>query len=245
MLSRILCSVLIVACAQISALKAQTRVFPSDRAQAEAHIAVNPTDPKNLVATAITSRYPTPFWIEYYYSFDGGENWSGAQNISGGINAGDPVVAFDSDGNAYLLYQIITASGLYLHWSSDGGQNWSERLVVRESTPYSLDRPWMAVSPVRNSDGYFDIYVSYTIFEDQPPGSAIGLLRSTNRGESFIPAGSSGALNDHSQGSSVSVGPDGDIFLCWAELDPQEKAVRKIHAKRSTDGGSTYSDLVL
>jgi hypothetical protein len=69
--------------------QAQTPTFGSSRAQVETHIAVNPTDPNNLVGTAITILSNTPNQIAYYYSFNGGQSWNGNENISGSISAGE------------------------------------------------------------------------------------------------------------------------------------------------------------
>jgi hypothetical protein len=83
---------------------AQTRVTPTSTInQSEPHIAVNPTDPINLIGTAITQLDGTPNQIAYYYSFDGGQTWSGNENIPGTISAGDPVVAFDGTGTYYCV----------------------------------------------------------------------------------------------------------------------------------------------
>ena len=78
--------------------EAQTTIFGSTRAQVETHIAVNPTDPKNLIGTAITQL--TDNQIGYYYTFDGGQNWNGGENLSGTVGAGDPVMAFDESRNS-------------------------------------------------------------------------------------------------------------------------------------------------
>lgn len=45
---------------------AQTTIFGSPRGQVETHIAVNPTDPNNLIGTAITQQSDNQ--IGYYYS---------------------------------------------------------------------------------------------------------------------------------------------------------------------------------
>jgi len=106
-------------------LSGQIRVFPSPRAQVETSIAVNPTDPENLIGVAVTQGSSNR--IGYYYSFDGGMTWNGTDNISGD-GAGDPVIAFNPDGVAFLLYQIRNENSLYLHKSYDGGVSWSSRI---------------------------------------------------------------------------------------------------------------------
>ena len=44
------------------------------------------------------------------------------------------------------------------------------------------------------------------------------------------------------QGSSVAVGPDGEVYLAWADIDKTRSETKRIHVKRSTNGGSTFTD---
>lgn len=216
---------------------AQTTIFGSPRGQVETHIAVNPTDPNNLIGTVITQLSDNQ--IGYYYSFNGGQSWNGGENLSGTVGAGDPVIAFDPDGTAYLLYQIITASGLYLVKSLDGGVTWSSPTTVFQVAPTdgSVDRPWMAVSPVRNANGKFDVYISYTFYLEPPQQgvltpSDIKLLKSTDGGIGFSVIHTAPAVSNFVQGSSVAVGANGEVFLSWAELSSVSTAVTSIAMER-------------
>src|SRR5512143_2663561 len=145
-------------------LHAQVWVSPSSNAQFEPMIAVNPTNPNNLIATAITGN-ASPLRIGVWRSMDGGNSWEGSDII--GVpdehSWGDPVVAFDPDGTAYLLYQEFAPKVFYMHHSSDGGSSWSGRTQAH-GDDFQLDRPWMAISPVRRIIGgssVFDIYISF------------------------------------------------------------------------------------
>lgn len=226
---------------------AQTPIYGSTRAQVEPHIAVNPTDPNNLIAVTITQVTNTPNQIAVYYSFNAGQTWSEVANLSGTPSAGDPVIAFDGDGIAYALYQVIDASGLYLRKSTDGGATWASAVTVTLFDPLQdkVDRPWMAISPLRNSNGYFDIYISHTLFDVEfgSNSSIIRLLKSTNQGVSFSQIHTTSSSSGVSQGSSVAVGPDGEVFLAWAGLNAATNAVEIVSMKRSTDGGNTFSYL--
>ncbi|MCD6034163.1 MAG: hypothetical protein K0S78_6349, partial [Thermomicrobiales bacterium] len=81
-------------------LTRQLGLFPLNT---EPHIAVNPLDPEHLVVGVIDYNFPS---MSSYVSFDGGETWEGPNQLryfqEDFSAAGDPVVAFDRDGNVYM-----------------------------------------------------------------------------------------------------------------------------------------------
>ena len=138
-----------------------SQIKPTDLSQVEPHIAFNPLNFNNIVVTTIAIEENVENWISVFYSTDGGEAWSGEDKFSAPGGA-DPVIAFDPDGIAYLLYQIRDERALFLHKSSDGGKSWSSPItVVQFDDPQNVDRPWMAISSVRNANGFYDIYVAF------------------------------------------------------------------------------------
>jgi len=219
---------------------AQTWVYPSPRAQVETPIAVNPTNPNNLIGAAIMQLSDNR--IGYYYTLDGGGTWDGADDISG-PDAGDPVIAFDPDGAAYLLYQVLSDGKLYMHHSTDGGISWSSRITVANIGVNMLDKPWLAVSPVRNAGGYFNIYVSVTVFElsiEEPMPSSIRLYRSTNGGNNFSNVYElTPTAQYYRHGSSVAVGPNGEVYLAWANINLRTE---QIGMAWSENQGVTFQD---
>jgi hypothetical protein len=114
----------------------------------EPHIAADPTDPDHLVMGVIDFNLPS---IAIYVSFDGGETWDGPhqpryfrEDFAVG---GDPVIAFDRDGNVYasLLsigvqeFQIGTllsateVSSVVVAKSTDGGLTWGDGIPAARS----------------------------------------------------------------------------------------------------------------
>jgi hypothetical protein len=89
--------------------------------------------------------------------------------------AGDPVVAFDGYGVAYYLYQVRNDNKLYLHKSTNSGQSWPSyrRTVVSKTFPKNVDKPWMAISPVKNANNQYDICVVYSETDDNNPNSNV------------------------------------------------------------------------
>jgi hypothetical protein len=85
-----------------------TRDFSNAPFQTEPHIEANPNDPEHLVLGVIDYAFPGN---SVYVSFDGGERWEGPNQVPYLLDdlgaGGDPVMAFDSDGNVYTNYISI------------------------------------------------------------------------------------------------------------------------------------------
>ena len=152
-----------------------TRDFSNAPVQTEPTIAVNPLDPDHLIVAAIDFNFPT---VSTYTSFDGGETWEGP--IQTGflrddlISGGDPVVAFDRDGNSHLLtisigteevtipastdrafVLIAEISSIAITSSKDGGLTWSEPVSSSRSDitagPFVIDDQDRARGDIRLS----------------------------------------------------------------------------------------------
>ena len=85
-----------------------TRDFGQAPFQTEPHIEANPEDPEHLVLGVIDYAFPS---MSAYVSFDGGERWEGPNQVPYLLKdlgaGGDPVMAFDREGNVYMNYISI------------------------------------------------------------------------------------------------------------------------------------------
>src|SRR5207247_2702375 len=111
----------------VTSLSPTVNVSRMPGAQSEVGIAVNPTNPLNLVAVAndISDLGHIGAWV----SFDGGSTWqprfidAGIDHLTEDEARFDPNVAFDSHGRCYVLYSVgggDPGSRLMLARSSDG-----------------------------------------------------------------------------------------------------------------------------
>jgi hypothetical protein len=109
----------------------------------ETSIAINPTNPLNMIGSANDYELtPTPggyilgsLLSRAHVTFDGGRTWTeNAIPYSGYVFTGDPAVAFDADGTAYLAtLGFVVSQGLgcctkpdvVIAHSGDGGKTWS------------------------------------------------------------------------------------------------------------------------
>ncbi len=116
-----------------------SRDFSSTPIQTEPHIAVHPDDPDHAVVGMIDYNFPS---ITSYVTLDGGITWEGP--FQGGylpddrVSGGDPVLAFDRDGNVYMtsisigveefsigpVYTSSMVSSIAVARSEDGGFTW-------------------------------------------------------------------------------------------------------------------------
>ncbi|MEK6754945.1 MAG: exo-alpha-sialidase [Bacteroidota bacterium] len=212
---------------------------PSSTTPEEVTIAINPTNPLNLVAGA-NLRF-------YYYSIDGGASWSQGQLPLG--TWGDPCVIFDAAGRAYYGHLSSPAGGFFIerlivHRSSDGGKTWSDSVGVGYNPPKQQDKEWLAYD-MTNSQYRNNIYMAWTEFDkygskNPQDSSRILFSRSTNGGQTWsspvkISDQSGNCVDSDStvEGAVPAVGPNGEVYLAWA-------GPRGIMFDKSTDGGLTF-----
>ena len=115
--------------------------FSTAPIQTEPHLAVDPEDSDHIIAGMIDYNFPG---ITTYVTYDGGVTWEGPAVIKRPREelgaAGDPVLAFDREGNAFTTFISLdieeftvgnllgaaTVSSMALSASSDGGFTWTE-----------------------------------------------------------------------------------------------------------------------
>ena len=234
--------------------------------QNETTIAVNPTNPQNLVAGANDYRVCCDFyglndgtgWA--YYSFDGGHSWGNVQvpgltAETGGKGvfakfdaAGDPVMTFGPDGTVYyanlVFSRVSPASGVVVSKSTDGGVTWSAPAMVAfsNSANFFNDKEWIAAG----ANG--QVVVSWTRFNQGPKGvgyisSPIVAATSSDYGvnwSSWFKV--SDRAHPYNQGSQVAYAPNGDLYVSYEAASPLTNYATDVTAvARSTNNGASFS----
>jgi len=212
---------------------------PASTSPEEVTIAVNPANPRNLIAGA-NLRF-------YYSSMDSGQSWIQGQLPAG--TWGDPSVIFDLLGKAYYAHLSNPTGGYFIerlivHRSSDGGLTWSDSVGVGYNPPKQQDKEWMACditnSPYRNS-----LYMSWTEFDKYGSRSTLDssrilFSRSTNGGTTWssplrISDEGGNCIDSDStvEGAVPAVGPNGEVYIAWS-------GPLGIMFDKSTNGGITF-----
>lgn len=188
------------------------------------------------------------FALGYGFSSDGGATFTDAGALDGGgINGSnwgaDATLAVDRAGNFYFgRFAFISSSpntgttaGVTVHKSTDGGATFRQTLPPFRSSGGS-DKPFLTVD---NTGGPRDgtIYVTWT---NTGGDLTIMLSRSTDGGATFSsPIAVSPTTGLH-QYAMPAIGPNGEVFVTWYELDTD-----RIFLRKSVDGGATFGPTAL
>jgi photosystem II stability/assembly factor-like uncharacterized protein len=194
---------------------------------AESNIAANPSNPLNFIATdnRITG-FSGPTYV--YYTTDGGVTW--APTTSGlSSNAGDPVLAFDGQNNAYLA--VLFGSGtlaVRVYKSVNGGASWT--LLGNLNGGGSYDKEWIACD---QTQGTYKNNV-YVVHVDFGAGTAVQFWRSTNNGSTWSQSNANIGGGAPNPGPAVIVDKNGKVYAAY--YNGSGSSVRY-----SVDGGATFS----
>ena len=130
--------------------------FSSSPFQTEPSIAVDPKDPDHLLVGEIDYNFRS---MVSYSSIDGGATWQGPNTVKypkkALASAGDPIVAFDRQGNAYYAFisldledftvgPIATSavvSAIAVSHSTDGGVTWQDAVEAHRSDVDATELP--------------------------------------------------------------------------------------------------------
>jgi hypothetical protein len=217
--------------------------------EVEPDIAINPNNPQNIVGVFQQGRYydggsVDPGWAT---TTNDGQTWTtgsapGLTKAVGGKydRASDPAVAFDRQGDVYFSTLPIldegggpTGVGVTVNKSTDGGQTWSNPVVVYENDSQFSDKDWIAVDNGASSPFEGRVYAVWDLASNF---DQVEVAHSTDGGQTWSsPTAISGA---NGLGTIPLVQPNGNVTLIYEDL------FGSYQASNSTDGGMTWSSPV-
>lgn len=230
--------------------------------QNESSIAVNPTNPQNIIASAVDYRANSSTWV--YVSHDGGKSFV---NINLGKpfpnwrSSNDPSVYFSADGIAYLNYggfgEMIDSfdvsvgeNGVFVSKSTDQGKTWKAHIpVILHKGVQTLDstfedKYYVQVDNSPNSPYFKHAYIPWKRVTPRDSATQIVLSKSIDEGETWseplpISPRLAGSSEDTTFGQSFplcTTGPDGEVYLVW-----NNGIAHSVGFARSLDGGATFT----
>ncbi len=214
---------------------------PNNSDPNEVVITINPVNPSNLAAGANINYY--------YYSTNGGKNWTQGNLTSSLTVWGDPVLIYDNNGHLYFGHLTNPAGPAFIdrivvQKSTNGGVSWNDGAGIGLNLPKQQDKEWLAVD-MSNSAYRHNIYMAWTEFDsygsaDPADSTRILFSRSTDAGINWsIPVKisdmSGDCIDEDStvEGAVPAVGPNGEIYTAWS-------GPLGIMLDRSLDGGVTF-----
>lgn len=213
----------------------------------EPSIAIDPTNPKNMVAGSILNNV--------YKSSDGGLTWDHDVLKSSHGVYGDPTIVASPKGDFYFLHlgdpenkgwssarllESIVIQQLIDKKFSCNKKCWTDGIAIGTNAPKDQDKQWATTS----KDGS-EIYVTWTEFdkyESAAPNDHSRILFSKGKkGESSFskPVAISdvvgGCLDDDNtvEGAVPAAGLNNEVYVAWAHQE-------NIYFNKSLDGGNTW-----
>lgn len=213
-------------------------------AHIEPAVAVNPLDPRNLLAVCrvfVGSR----IGVAAYTSFDGGVTWQGRGVLPGLVPDfdGNPTVAFDSHGRAYVCCVVATQGpprhGDVLMWrSDDGGRGFGPATTAIAGGPGLVDHPSLTIG-TGSRRGSAPLYLAAGVYGTDDDGVVVA--RSTDGGRTFQPP----HVLDPATGARAiapvaAAGPAGSLTVVYITPSPSGDVLLK--AVTSGDHGETFTE---
>lgn len=226
----------------------------------EPSIMINPKNSNQIVAGACIYYFGADTSISgYYYSTNGGLNWSGGVLLSTLARpSGDPVIIVDTAGNFYYIqnsnWAVVPPWDRHLVMkSTNGGMNWLTGSIYGKNGNKAQDKPWGCVD-WSNSIWRNNIYATWSEFSNilEPTTSDSSIIlftKSTNGGLNWSNplriSKRKGDARDSSntvEGAVPCTGPNGEIYVSWSGPINLYSGQYGIFFNKSTDGGNTWLD---
>src|SRR5713226_9025085 len=212
--------------------------------QSETSIAINPENPKEIVAGS-NEIFRLP--MRAYFSSNAGKTWAGVDlplpppTQAHGIDFGsDPGVAWDTLGNVYYSYIVVffskgfagvVGTEMAVARSPDGGQTWTSTYFdLQTGGSMFNDKPMITVDTNPGSPFFNRVYVAW-----DAAGGPLGIQASSSddHGVTFSAPVSAGI--PMGIGADPFVGPDGTLHVAWQDFHDSLEFV-----STSKDGGATF-----
>jgi hypothetical protein len=207
--------------------------------QAEVAVAIDPSNPRVLLAASNSAR-----GTRAYTSVDGGATWRTSVPVPTTrtcIDVGDPAPGIAPDGRN-LLATLVLGCGhprgvsLVVSRRSGPGGRW-KTVEVSPSSRFFNDKPALAVDTEAASPHRGRVYLAWSRAPRGPPLQIV-LTHSDDGGATWSPPVKVAATAATAPGQlfpGLGIGPTGTVYVVWADV------FRELFATQSADGGRTFA----
>jgi hypothetical protein len=237
----------------------------SQKMQNESSVAVNPTNPLNMIASAVDYRGGSSTWI--YISHDGGKTWEN-KNLGKPDplwrSTNDPSVTFDAEGTAYLMHggfeqqsmgrEFNGGNGIFVARSEDEGKTWKTHIPViihtaKQSPDSAFEDKYYVEADISPESKYFGrIYTPWKRVTARDSATQIMFSYSDDKGDTWskpvaVSPRLAGTSEDTTFGQSfplLETTPNGDVHAVW-----NNGIYHSVGYNKSTDGGESWRDPIL
>jgi hypothetical protein len=219
------------------------RIYPSAVTQTEPFIVRHPTNPAILFASCNTINLNNGFISEgIYVTTNNGVSWRGTDTCNGPvitIHGGDPGIAIDKNGR-FLLIRLGAPpfTGLYSHYSTDNGLNWSNQVTVALD---DQDRATLTSDNIPTSPYYGRSYAAWVRFS-QPFPTVFSYTDNGGQNWNSVAQINNPPTSRPGRGGELAIGPDGTVYVTWAGVVNTSPFTEDYAGfARSTNGGTTWT----
>lgn len=219
-------------------------LYPSNVNQSEVFITKHPNNPDILFASANTIVFQ-PFFISegVYTSTNGGNSWFGSDTCNGAnisFHNGDPGIAIDKNG-IFILSRLGRPPfyGIYSHYSTDNGRNWSSQNKITSDGESSYERATLSTDNNPVSPYFGRTYATWVKLSGTFP---VEFSCTDDISQAWSQTRTINSFSQHSSGPDIETGLNGEIFICYAlvsSTSPFNEIAMSFAS--SSDGGSSWN----
>lgn len=205
-----------------------TNVSNEAGAQSETSVAVNPTNPMDVIASVNDLNAPGGAAASAYESLDGGVTFTNTYITPSNSFCYDTWDAFNANGDAFVSYECFDQRIAY---RKAGTTNWTE-IKLSPLAGSSPDRDMVTVDNSPTSQFFGSVYIGY---DDNGANNAPFVLYSRDGITNWKRSKQVSTQGTPTIGVNVATGPDGSVYASW-----EDYGGKKIWVAKSSDGGATF-----